>query len=472
MRTLLWFRGKDLRLTDHAPLAHALSEGEVFPVFVLDPYYFSRERAQLIPHRMQFLLESIAALEQNLKAKGSELFLFAGRAVDLIPQLCLSYRIDRVLAQAWVDPVGRARDAVVRKRLTIPFELYFGETLLPPGSLRTQAGTPYSVYTPFAQAFRRLYPGAAPLPAPSKMAPFPQVVKGTASLPRLLDLGIEENPHLVRGGEKNALARLKDFLRNRLAGYEASRDQLGETGTSRLSQDLKFGTVSVGRVWHDVEALPKSTGRDKFLSELLWREFSHSTLWDRRELERKPFRRDFIHFPYRDSDADYQAWASGNTGYPVVDAAQRQLLLEGYVHNRARMITASFLTKHLLIDYRRGEAHFMQYLVDGDLPQNNMGWQWSAGSGVDAQPYFRVFHPVTQGQKFDSAGHYVRRYVPEIASLPDRYLHAPWTAPAGVLDKAGIRLGVTYPLPIVDADVGRKRFLEVAQVHIKGRGVA
>jgi deoxyribodipyrimidine photo-lyase len=226
---------------------------------------------------------------------------------------------------------------------------------------------------------------------------------------------------------------------------------------------LKFGTISARKVWLEVERAFGTTPSGRaFLNELLWREFAHSTLWDRPELLGQPFQERFIDFPYRDDEEGWHAWVSGRTGYPVVDASARQLLGEGFVHNRARMISASFLTKHLLIDYRRGEAHYMKYLTDGDWAQNNTGWQWSAGSGCDAQPYFRIFNPLVQGEKFDPNGDYVRRWVPELARLPARYIHRPWEAKPSELEAAGVRLGETYPNPIIDHRIGRERFLEVA----------
>jgi deoxyribodipyrimidine photo-lyase len=206
-----------------------------------------------------------------------------------------------------------------------------------------------------------------------------------------------------------------------------------------------------------------------YTNELLWREFTHATLWDRPQLLERPFRADFEGFPWREDDEGWQAWVAGKTGYPVVDAAARQLLQEGFVHNRARMIAASFLTKHQLIHYKAGEAHYMKYLTDGDWAQNNAGWQWSAGCGTDAQPYFRVFNPQLQGEKFDPNGDYVRRYVPELAKLPAKYIHHPWDAPAKVLDAAGVKLGETYPEPIVEHGVARDRFLKIAESHLKNR---
>ncbi len=469
MRTLVWFRGKDLRIADHAPLRSAIDQGEVVPLFVLDPFFFDPERARELPHRMQFLLESLAELEHTLETLGSKLLLASGPSTEVVPKLARKWRVDRVVAHRWTEPFGRARDERVARMLDVPLELFEGELLLPPGTLRTGAGHPYSVFTPFARAFARNADIARPLPAPKRLPPLPSdVTLRSGRIPRLSELGIEHNPALLSGGELAGRERLRRFVQGPGPHYDTLRDRMDTEGTSRLSQDLKFGTVSVRTAWTTVrQKLGDTKAARSFLNELVWREFTHDTLWDRPTLLGAPFRNDFRDFPWRYDEGLWQAWARGMTGYPIVDASARQLLGSGFVHNRARMISASFLTKHLLIHYKHGEAHYMRYLTDGDWANNNAGWQWSAGCGCDAQPYFRVFNPVTQGKKFDPEGAYVRRWVPELAELPTRFVHAPWTAPAAVLEKAGLRLGIDYPEPIVDHAEARARFLQVAQAHLK-----
>ena len=469
-RNIVWFRGKDLRISDHAPLRHAVDAGEVIPLFVLDPYFFAAERARELPHRMQFLLDSLSALEAALAERGSRLLVVSGKSVEVVPRLVREWKVDRVLAQRWVEPFARERDRRIREALGAKFELYEGETLLPPGTLRTGAGKPYSVFSQFARVFRDTAIIGKPLPPPRTLPPVPRdVCAQVAVIPTCKQLGIERNPALLHGGEQAAKARLKRFLRDAAAAYAEDRDRMDLPGTSRLSQDLKFGTISARQVWTVVEgALDGAAGARSFLNELVWREFAHSTLWDRPELLEKPFRPAFAGFPWQYDEELWQAWAVGKTGYPVVDAAARQLLGEGFVHNRARMVSASFLCKHLLIDYRRGEAHYMKHLTDGDWAQNNAGWQWSAGCGCDAQPYFRIFNPVTQGEKFDPEGNYVRRWVPELAKMPARYIHNPSEAPEAVLRAADVRLDKSYPRPVVDHRFARERFLAVAAQHLKG----
>jgi deoxyribodipyrimidine photo-lyase len=469
MRTIVWFRGKDLRLADHAPLNAAAEAGEVIPLFVVDPSFFAPDRAQRWPHRMQHLLDALAALAAGVKALGSRLVLVEGKSVEVVPRLADAWKADRVVAQRWVEPFARERDRRIAAALGPRLVLFEGETLLPPGLLRTGAGAPYSVFTPFARAFRAALTVGRPLAAPRALPPLPRGLDAPKRpAPTLEALGLRRNPLVLEGGEGPARARLAQFLSGPVADYPQGRDRMDLAGTSRLSADLKFGTLSPRQAWAAVEqAGSDGEGPTRFLNELVWREFAHSTLWDRPELLARPFRRDFEAFPWRDDEAGWAAWAEGKTGYPVVDASARQLLGEGFVHNRARMISASFLAKHLLIDFRRGEAHYLKWLTDGDWAQNDLGWQWSAGCGCDAQPYFRVFNPVTQGEKFDPDGAYVRRWVPELAKLPARFIHRPWDARAEVLASAGVRLGESYPRPIVELGFGRQRFLSTAARHFK-----
>jgi deoxyribodipyrimidine photo-lyase len=485
-RTLVWFRGKDLRVEDHAPLTAAASAGEVVPVFVLDPYFFAPERARRLPHRIEFLLASLSALEAEIRRLGSKLLVVPGKSIEVVPRLARTLRVDRVVAHRWTEPFGRERDRRVAQALEVPFELFEGETLAQPGTLRTGSGTPFAVYSPFARAFEKGVVVQRALPAPGRLPALPADAAAldradSVAVPRPEDLGITPNPRILRGGEAAARERLQRFLRGGqtsiAARYVEGRDQLAVDGTSRLSADLKFGTLSVRAAWHavrdaDLPAKPK----ERFLAELLWREFAYHVLWDRPEVLSQPFRADFRGFPWREDAAamaTLEAWKQGRTGYPVVDAAARQLLAEGYVHNRARMIAASFLAKHLGLAWWHGEAHYLEWLTDGDWAANNLGWQWAAGCGCDAQPYFRIFNPTSQGERHDPDGAYVRRWVPELAKLPAKWIHRPWEASPIELLSAGVRLGDgegAYPRPVVDHAQARARFLETAKRHF-GRDV-
>jgi deoxyribodipyrimidine photo-lyase len=445
MRSLLWFRGKDLRIADHAPLLEA-ARGELIPVFVLDPYFFAPERASKLPHRMQFLLESLQVLRESLEQLGTRLVLAAGKSVRVVPELAARFHVDRVLAHRWSEPFGQERDRRVAAALRVPFQLFEGETLAAPGSLLTAGGTPFSVYTPFARAFMARVQISAPLAAPTRLPPLPVDVAASApreQLPTLESLGMPRNPRLLAGGERAGRERLAAFLSGPLENYDTARDRLDLEGTSRLSADLKFGTLSARAIYCATRDSPaRGAAVEKFCAELLWREFTHHTLAQRPELLNEPFRPEFVGFPWQDDDALWRAWCEGRTGFPIVDAAARQLLAEGFVHNRARMIAASFLTKQLLISYQRGEAHYLQWLTDGDYAQNNAGWQWSAGCGCDAQPYFRIFNPTLQAERYDPERVYVRRWLPELDTP-------------------------SYPKPIVDHAQARRQFLQLAETHLR-----
>lgn len=469
MRTLLWFRGKDLRLADHLALRSAAEQGELIPVFVLDPFFFAPQRAQATPHRIQFLLDSLLELEAAIEQRGSRLILVEGKSHELVPRLAREWKVDRVVAQRWCVPFGRERDRRVASALEVPFELFDGETLHAPGTLRTTEGKPFAVFSPFARAFHAAVAPAAPLPAPARLPPLPRVVlPPDCAVPSPKQLGLQRNEQVLAGGEQRARERLAAFLGSPARAYHETRDRLDLDATSRLSADLKFGTLSAREVWTAAGAALSRSARPaltSFQNELVWREFAYALLWDHPTLLEEPARAQWERFPWRGESAEWQAWVAGQTGYPVVDAAARQLLATGFVPNRARMIAASFLTKHLLIDYRLGEAHYLRWLTDGDWANNNLGWQWCAGCGSDAQPYFRVFNPTLQARKFDPEGSYVRRWVPELGRLPAAHLHTPWLAPSSALQAAGVRLGRDYPAPIVDHAEARQRFLELAKAH-------
>ena len=471
MRTLVWFRGKDLRIHDHLPLQDAAEFGEVIPIFVLDPYFFGVEKAKKIGHRIQFLLESLVELSSNLHNLGSELIVIQGRSIKVIPQLAERWKVDRVVAHRWVEPFAKKRDQIVQQRLHVPLHLYEGETLAPLDCVLNSQGEPYRVYSPFARKFLQTVTPAAPHPLIRQLPPLPSDIQfDPTAIPNCRELQISENRNLIRGGESAAKQRLKQFLEKLLHEYEHGRNELEPISSSQMSADLKFGLISVRSVWHLVSNSSESQiDRERFLRQLLWREFSHYTLWHWPSVLEHSFSPKFEDFPWRTDSkvqSELQAWKLGHTGYPIIDAAARQLLQTGFMCNRTRMISASFLCKHLRIHYRHGEDHFHRHLVDGDWAQNNFGWQWAAGTGCDAQSYFRIFNPVAQGRKFDPEGAYIRRYIPELAKLPNAYIHRPWKATSKVLEDTGVQLGTDYPHVLVDHKNACATYLATARSHV------
>jgi deoxyribodipyrimidine photo-lyase len=459
---LLWYRN-DLRLADHAALQAALAAGApVLPVFVLDdaaPGAWKPGGAS-----RWWLHHSLAALEAALAAAGAPLVLRRGDAARVIAGLARETGARAVFAGAGTEPWARRQEAAVAEALAAEgatLRRFRTATLFPPEALRTGAGTGFAVYTPFARAAAAAAAGLKPPhPAPAHIpAPPPPASEPLASW-RL----IPTTPDWAGGlraawtpGEAGARARLTAFLDRHLAGYADHRDRADLPATSALSPHLHFGEVSALQVWH--AAAGDSRGAEKFRAELLWREFALHQLWHHPDLPEQPLRPAFAAMPWRDDPAGLRAWQRGRTGVPLVDAGMRQLWETGWMHNRVRMVAASFLVKHLLIPWQAGEAWFWDTLVDADLGANAASWQWVAGCGADAAPYFRVFNPVLQGRKFDPEGAYVRRFVPELARLDAAFIHAPWEAPATELGAAGVVLGRTYPAPVVDLASGRARAL-------------
>ncbi len=370
------------------------------------------------------------------------------------------------------EPFAVATENLLHSRLTakgIAFKRYGGRLLREPEELRTSSGRVYQVFTPFWRAFLKEFLVAHELAAPRDFnAPSLDIASDD-----LADWGLSPTkPDWAGGlsdtwrpGEAGARARLKKFTSNALFDYASARDRLDQDGTSRLSPHLAFGEISPAACWRAaLKALHDKGGSDKsietFMKEIVWREFSHALLLHFSEMPNAPLRDEFSAFEWRKSSRDLKAWQKGMTGYPIVDAGMRELWTTGYMHNRARMIVASFLTKHLLLPWTEGEAWFWDTLVDADLANNSANWQWVAGCGADAAPYFRIFNPVLQGEKFDPGGDYVRRWVPELARLPVSDIHSPWTADADVLARSKVTLGKTYPKPIVDHKAARERALK------------
>ncbi|WP_448625508.1 cryptochrome/photolyase family protein [Geodermatophilus sp. URMC 64] len=436
--SLLWFR-RDLRLSDHPALLAARDaagpDGTVLPLFVVDPRLWEPAGRP----RRQFLRDCLADLCSSLDGA---LVVRSGDPVDVVPRLAAQAGADSVHVSADAGPYGRRRDAAVERALgDVPLVRTGSPYAVTPGRLTKDDGTPYRVFSPFARAWRA-HGWRTPAAHPRAVAWH----RGAASedLPPAQHL---DGVRLPPAGEAAARAAWRRFRDERLAGYDDTRDRPGVDGTSRLSVYLKYGCVHPRTLLADLagaDDVPRAHVR-RFTDELAWRDFYADVLWHRPETAHESFDRRMARLEYDtgpDADARFDAWAQGRTGYPIVDAGMRQLLGEAWVHNRVRMIVASFLTKDLHVDWWRGARHFLRHLVDGDLASNNHGWQWVAGTGTDASPYHRVFNPVRQGQQFDPDGAYVRRWVPELRDVPARWIHEPWRAPDGV--------PVGYPPPIVE----------------------
>ncbi len=470
--TLLWFR-HDLRLADNRALLAAMESGRaVLPVYVLDEA--AGERWAPASASRWWLHHSLAALDASLRERGATLLLLRrGDAAALIPELAREAGAREVHAGVMHEPWARARDAAVAATLQAQgsaLHLHRVATLYAPDRIATKAGGRYGVYTPFANACRALGEPDPPLPAPDRIA--------GANPPASDDLGswglLPTAPDWAGGmretwtpGEAGAAGRLARFMERSVAGYDQDRNIPGRDSTSMLSPHLHWGELSPNQVWQAAHQSGSGRALDVFLAELLWHEFAAYLLWNNANLPDAPLRAAFSRLPWRDEPAGLRAWQRGRTGVPIVDAGMRQLWNMGWMHNRVRMITASFLVKHLLVDWVAGEAWFWDTLVDADLAANAASWQWVAGCGTDSQPFFRVFNPVSQGRKFDPDGTYVRRWVPELARMPDRWLHEPWSAPQDVLRDAGVALGSTYPHPLLDLDEGRQRALEIYRATVR-----
>jgi len=457
--TIVWFR-RDLRLSDHPALSAAAARGgPVVPAWIHAP----GEEGESAPGGAAriFLHGALRSLADTLSARGGRLVLRRGPSARALSDLARETGADAVFAGTVRDPAFLSRDeetsAALRER-GIEIRWFEDGVLFPPEMLRASSGGPFRVFTPFWKRCLAAPEPPAPLRAPRSL-PSPSRLPSSLSLEELGLLPSVPWDAGIRGawapGEAPAAERLSRFLDGAVASYPGARDLPGTDGTSRLSPYLHFGCVSARQVWHAVrsraavDAAPgAAAGAEAFLRQLGWREFAHHLLVHFPETVREPLRPEFAAFPWRDDPAALAAWREGRTGYPMVDAGMRQLWATGWMHNRARMIAASFLVKDLLLPWRHGADWFRDTLADADMANNTLGWQWVAGCGADASPYFRIFNPVLQGEKFDPGGSYVRAWVPELAGIPDRWVHRPWEAP-----------GKSYPRPIVDHAAARLRAL-------------
>lgn len=469
--TLVWLRG-DLRLADHPALFAAAERGRVIVAHVHDRDEGGSWREGAASRVWKH--HALDGLARSLARRHAPLVLRRGRTSSELARLAKECGADSVFANRRWEPWAQAQEKQVAEELEragVETSYFHGVTLRAPDEIRTGAGGPFKVFTPFWRALVAAGEPEAPLPEPEHISSPPEAPPSL----HLDELGLLPDhswaESVLEGwspGERGALDRLELFVEGPLAGYAETRDQPAEEGVSRLSPHLHHGELSPRQVWH---ALRQRQLRDDlphdavepFLRQIGWREFAHALLWHFPHTSEQPFNERFAGFPWAEDQRALRAWQRGRTGYPLVDAGMRQLWQTGWMHNRVRMIVGSFLVKHLLLDWRLGERWFRDTLVDCDPASNVAGWQWVAGSGADAAPYFRIFNPILQGEKFDKDGDYVKLFVPELVDLPSKYIHKPWEAPAGTLRKAGVTLGETYPKPIVDHKQARERALSAYQ---------
>ena len=464
-----WFR-KDLRLTDNPALSSAAESGHpVLAVYILedddsDPWAPGGASRWWLHH-------SLEALDQSLKTFGNKLILRRGQPQEVLRKLVTETGAMAVYCTSLTEPHAIKVDSELRNSLNelgTGFRAVDGNLIFPPESIKTKNGEPYKVFTPFYKTCLKKFPPPAPLPAPKKLPGIKEPIRSDSLKQWRL---LPEKPDWSAGwldmwtpGEQGALSRLDLFLERSAVEYGTQRDRPDIFGTSRLSPHLHFGEISPRTCWHHSLARIKPELQDdlkSFFRQIVWREFSHHLLYYWPDFLEEPFRPEFRRFPWARNEEALHRWQLGLTGYPIVDAGMRELWATGWMHNRVRMIAASFLVKHLLIPWQDGAAWFWDTLVDANLANNSVSWQWVAGCGVDAAPFFRIFNPVLQGRKFDPDGGYVRRWIPELANLPNKHIQQPWTTPKYLLENSGISLGNNYPHPIVDHLAARHRALNM-----------
>ncbi len=478
--TIVWFR-KDLRLTDNPALQAAIeSQRAVVPLYIWCP-----DEEQAWPPggaSRWWLHQSLAALASALGKLGSRLIIRCGPTLPALLEVAGESQAEGIVWNRRYEPSVIERDSLVKAELKahgLAAASFNASLLVEPWALKTKTGTPYQVFTPFWRAILNAGSPAAPSDAPDTLATPPHWPRSDD----LADCALEPRLDWAKGmrdqwtpGEAGALAQLAEFADSALAAYPEDRNRPDRSGSSRLSAHLHFGEIGPRQIWARIQQQGEmdnrpgaAAGTETYLREIGWREFAHHLLFHFPQTTEQPLRRDFAAFPWIDDATGLRAWQRGRTGFPIVDAGMRELWETGWMHNRVRMIAASFLIKDLLVPWQRGAAWFWDTLVDADLANNTLGWQWTAGCGADAAPYFRVFNPISQGIKFDPHGNYVARWVPELAKLPVEWIHRPWEAPAEVLKAAGVVLGVDYPQPIVDHAVARQRALAAFETVKRSR---
>jgi len=456
---IFWFR-RDLRLRDNWGLAEAIKSGQpVIPVFIFDSVILNSPRFSDL--RYKFMIDGLAALDAELKKFGTSLLIKSGKPADVLARLSEVTGANALFFNKDYTPYSRKRDEAVTESFDIDVNSFDDRLLVPPGEIMKDDGSPYVVYTPFMKRWRDLAKPDSVDDSVMKNVSFYNInVLYSETLPEVNDSEVD----LPNVGEASASERLETFLSGAVYDYAKTRDFPGNyndsphTSTSFLSPYIRFGMISPRKIYwsarqayDDAKSDEQRKSVSKFVDEVIWHEFYTHILWHFPHVKTENFNDKYDVVEWREDEEQLEAWKAGKTGYPLVDAAMRQLKAAGWMHNRTRMIVASFLTKDLLIHWKKGELHFVQWLIDGDLAANNGGWQWAAGTGTDAQPYFRIFNPITQSKKYDPDGEFIRYWIPELRDVPTERIHAPWEMDNPPED---------YPSPIVDHSMARERTLE------------
>jgi len=472
--TIIWFR-KDLRLEDNPALQAALqTKLPIIPVYIFEP---DAGKWSIGSASKWWLHHSLKSLQKSLRDKGSDLIILSGDDEQALIKLSKQTNASHVFWNRCYEPHTIKSDAILKRKLTqqqINTHSFNGSLLNEPWASVKDNGTPYRVFTAFWKAMQRRGISLYQHKPPRQLPPIPKQIKKDYKT-RIDDLNLLPQTPWDTGfnqhwkpGEQGALEQLQQFLEDPILDYPVHRDLPERSGTSCLSPHLHFGEISPWLIWQNVDLFAlanKQPGSikacDAFLRQLGWRDFAHHLLYHFPNTHSQPLDQRFKSFPWKKSRKDLNRWQQGQTGIPIVDAGMRELWHTGWMHNRVRMIVASLLTKNMLIPWQQGAKWFWDTLVDADLANNTMGWQWTAGCGADAAPYFRIFNPVRQGERFDPNGNYVRKWIPELQNLPDKWIHQPWETPIEILMESHIELGKSYPNPIVDLALSRRKALSI-----------
>ena len=454
MSSVIWWVRRDLRIQNNPSLQVAIKYGlPVIPLFILDPYLLQKPA----PARHNFLFAALSQLDDNLQKMQNRLTIRAGEPAEVLSALVIDENVQIIVAEEDYSPYAIRRDSLIQKIL--PLQLIVGNVIHHPEMVLKSDSSPYRVFTPFRRAWQAI---------PVSIVQPVRITSIFSSKNKIDSLPVPQNkadPNFP-ATEHEAYLRLERFTKEPIFTYQQTRNRLDLDGTSSLSPYLRFGLLSIHTAFqYGKTALQRATNKSEqqsvqtWIMELIWREFYMHTLYHFPYVLKTAFKPNRRSIPWRTSATDIEAWKKGRTGYPIVDACMRQLSTVGWMHNRGRMITASFLTKDLLINWQKGESLFMYSLVDGDPAANNGGWQWSAGVGLDSSPYFRIFNPVLQSKKFDPDGDFIRRWLPELREVPLKFIHEPWLMPADVQTACGCKIGRDYSAPIVDHQVAKKRVM-------------